>query len=75
MNIQEIAVSNTQKKKIQRDVNNEQVLQLDDNGDVIVHVASYVSFKETIKGRDITPIEAIVGEDVLDFNAEYFVFC
>ncbi|SFD50036.1 hypothetical protein [Pseudoalteromonas denitrificans] len=74
MNIQEIAVSNRQKKKIQRDVNSEKVLQLDDNGDVIIHVASYVHFKESMKGNDATPIEAIVGDGVLDFSAEYFVF-
>jgi hypothetical protein len=74
MNIQEIALSNSQKKKIQRDVNSEEVLQIDDNGDLIVHVASYVEFRKTIKGRDMTPIEVAVGEGILDFDVEYFVF-
>jgi len=74
MKIQEIALSNTQKKKIQRDVTSDEVLQIDDNGDIIIHVAAYENYRETIKGRDVTPIEVAVGEGILDFSVDYFVF-
>ena len=74
MKIQEIALSNSQKKKIQRDVTSEEVLQIDDNVDIIIHVAAYEKYKETIKCRDVTPIEVAVGEGVLDFNVDFFVF-
>lgn len=71
MNIQEIAISNNQKKKLQKKVQDDAVLFQDDNGDLVVNVAAYLTFKKGIKPA---PIEAIIGDDILDFNAEYFVF-
>ena len=71
MSIQEIAVSNNQKKQLLKAINKDEVLFQEDNGDLVVSVAAYLNFKQE---ADPGPLEAIVGEDTLDFNAEYFVF-
>jgi len=71
MSIQEIAVSNNQKKQLLKAIKKDEVLFQEDNGDLVVSVAAYVIFK---KEADPGPLEAIMGEDTLDFNAEYFVF-
>ncbi len=71
MSIQEVAVSNNQKKMLIKAVRNEDVLIQEDNGDLVVNVAAYQAFKE---GKDPAPIEEILGADVLDFDAEFFVF-
>ena len=71
MNIQDFTLSNNQKKKIQKAINDDAVLFQEENGDLVVNVAAYVIYKKGIK---IPPIEAVVGEDSLDFDAEYFVF-
>lgn len=76
MNIQEITLSNNQKKKLQKGITNEAVLFQDDNGDLIVNVEAYKAFKLTVKKNERhLLIEAVVGEEVeLDFSAEFFVF-
>lgn len=71
MSIQEIAVSNNQKKHLLKAINNEAVMYQEENGDLVVDVDSYLDF---IKDAESGPIEAIIGDDVLDFDAEYFVF-
>jgi len=71
MSIQEIAVSNNQKKQLLKAINKDEVLFQEDNGDLVVSVAANLNFK---KEADPGPLEAIIGEDTLDFNAEYFVF-
>ncbi len=71
MSIQEIAVSNNQKKNILLVVKKQSIVFQDDNGDVVVNVEAYQAFK---KGKDPAPIEHIVGTDVLDYSAEYFIF-
>jgi hypothetical protein len=71
MDVQEIAVSNSQRKKLLKAVRDDSVLFQDENGDVVVSVAAYMVFKE---GRDPDPLEAIVGDGVLDFKASYFIF-
>jgi hypothetical protein len=71
MSIQEIAVSNNQKKQLLKAVNNTEVLFQEDNGDLVVSAAAYEIFK---KEADPGPIEAIVGEDTLNFDFDYFVF-
>ncbi|NRB42327.1 MAG: hypothetical protein HRU20_28305 [Pseudomonadales bacterium] len=71
MNIQEIALSNNQRKKIQKAVKDDSVLLVEENGDIVINVAAYKTFKQELEND---PVEEIVGEDVLDFSAEYFVF-
>ncbi len=71
MSIQEIAVSNNQKKHLLRAITDEAVLYQEDNGDLVVDVASYLELKA---GAEIGPIETIIGNDVLNFDAEYIVF-
>jgi hypothetical protein len=71
MSIQEIAVSNSQKKKIQKAIKDDSVLFVDDNGDLAVQVITYDLYKQ--KSRS-TPLEDILGEDALSPDAEYYVF-
>ncbi|OPX54444.1 hypothetical protein SAMN02745127_02756 [Oceanospirillum multiglobuliferum] len=74
MSIQEIAVSNSQKKKLQQAISNEAVLMTDDNGDLVVQVAAYEDFKANLRKEPKAPIEVIVGEEALDLDAEFWVF-
>ena len=81
MSIQEISLANNQKKRLAKAVKDQAVLFADDNGDLVVNVANYKALKKELivakaikPGIELTPIEAIVGEDVLDFSSEYFVF-
>lgn len=70
MSLQEISVSNTQKKKLQKAIRDESVLVQEENGDLVVHVAAYLDYKA---GTRSEPLEEIVGEDELDLNAEFIV--
>ncbi len=81
MSIQELTLANNQKKRLQKAIKDEAVLFEDENGDLVVNVANYKEFKHelriiraTKKNLEVEPIEVIVGEGILDFNAEYFVF-
>ncbi|GAA3934013.1 hypothetical protein [Litoribacillus peritrichatus] len=71
MSIQEISVSNNQKKALLKAIKNEEVLFQDDNGDVVVSVQAYADFKQD---KDPAPIEEIIENVALDFSAEYFIF-
>ncbi|MDX1397482.1 MAG: hypothetical protein R3204_03010 [Oceanospirillum sp.] len=71
MSIQEIAVSNSQKKKIQTAIKDESVLIVDDNGDLAVQSITYDLYKQN---SNSTPLEDILGDDVLSPDAEYYVF-
>ena len=70
MSLQEISVSNTQKKKLQKAIRDESVLIQEDNGDLVVHVAAYLDYKA---GSRAEPLEEIIGEDELDLSAEFIV--
>ncbi len=70
MSLQEISVSNTQKKKLQKAIRDESVLIQEDNGDLVVHVAAYLDYKA---GSRSEPLEEIIGEDELDLSAEFIV--
>lgn len=76
MSIQDITVSNNQKKRLLHAINDEQVLVQNEEGELVVSVATYVTFKNGLPTEKSNPgpIEAIIGEGVLDFNAEYVVF-
>lgn len=71
MSIQEIALSQNQKKKLPKAIKDESVLFEDDNGDIVLDVVAYLNFK---KDRDTAPIEAILGNDVLDLAMQYIIF-
>ncbi|MGB0833881.1 MAG: hypothetical protein ACPG8A_05710 [Psychrobium sp.] len=71
MSIQDITVSNNIRKKIINAVRDESAIIIEENGDVIISVTAYQEFAERIKR---SPLEEILGEDALDFSAEYFVF-
>lgn len=71
MSIQDITVSNNIRKKIINAIRDDSAIIIEENGDVIISVAAYQEFAERIKR---SPLEEILGEDALDFSAEYFVF-
>ena len=71
MSIQDLSISNNQKKKLLRAITDENIMFQDDTGELVLNVAAYKTFKEENKQ---TPIEAILGEDVLDPRAEFVVF-
>ncbi len=71
MNIQEIVLSHNQKKKLLKSIDEKTVIFQDDNGDIVVNVEAYLSLKQN---SDSAPIEKLIGEEVLDFDSEYFLF-
>jgi len=71
MSIQEIGLSHNQRKKLLRAVNDDSVLFQDDNGDVVVSVEAYLNLKQASSSA---PIEAIVGDGILDLKAQYIIF-
>jgi hypothetical protein len=71
MNIQEIAITSNVRKKIQKAVKNTSIIFEDENGDIVINVEAYVANTEHTERY---PLEDIVGEDVLDYDAEFWVF-
>jgi len=76
MRIQDISITNNQKKSLVKAIKDTQILVQEENGDVIVNVKAYLALKNNIayKNTGAEPIEDIIGSDELDFDAEYFVF-
>jgi len=71
MSIQEISVSNSQKKKLLRAEQLEPVLFQDENGDLVISVEAYQTLKVE---RGLELLEELIGHEKLDFEVEYFVF-
>ncbi len=71
MSIQEIALSQNQKKKLLKAIKDKSVLFEDDNGDIVLDIVVYLNLK---KDQDTAPIEAILGDDVLDLTVQYIIF-
>lgn len=71
MSIQEILLSNSQKKKLLKIPQIDTVLFEDDNGELVINAEAYLVFKKSMRPA---PIEQIIGDEVLDFDSEYFVF-
>jgi WD40 repeat protein len=67
--IQELSISNRQKKKIQSLITDESILVLEDD-DVVIHIANYQSYKEE---SELTPLEDVLGEVSFDDKAEYLL--
>ncbi len=81
MSIQEVSVANNQKKRLLKVIKDPAVLFSEDNGDLVVNAAAYEALKKELAVAKVAkphlnakPIEEIVGDDVLDFSHEYFVF-
>jgi hypothetical protein len=71
MNIKEIAITSNVRKKIQKAVKNTSIIFEDENGDIVVNVAAYT---ENTAHTERFPLEEILGEDVLDYDVEFWVF-
>ncbi|MFT4940282.1 MAG: hypothetical protein ACI88A_003334 [Paraglaciecola sp.] len=71
MSIQDIPISNNQHKKLINAVPDDRILVEGDDGELIVNVSEYKSSKLATKGKII---ELIIGDEVLDPNAQYWVF-
>jgi hypothetical protein len=72
MSVQEISISNNQKKALLKAFKKKkEVIFEDENGDLVVSVDAYEDFLDEITKE---PIEEIIGEGVLNYDAEYFVF-
>lgn len=71
MNIKEIAITSNVRKKIQKAVKNTSIIFEDENGDVVVNVAAYT---ENTAHTERFPLEDILGEDVLDYDVEFWIF-
>jgi len=71
MHIQEISVSNNQRKKLSQCVSDQNILQVEENGDIIVKVETYLAYK---KAQNKSPIEDILDDQTLDVSCEFIVF-
>lgn len=71
MSIQEIAISNSQKKKLLKLTELDEVLFQDESGELVVSVSAYQALKEKVEPISI---ESVIGENRLDYSASYFVF-
>lgn len=76
MRIQDISITNNQKKLLLKAIKDPQILVQEENGDLVVNVEAYLALKNNIayKNTGAEPIEEVIGADELDFSAEYFVF-
>ncbi len=70
MTIQDISISNNQRKSLMKALPDESVLIETEDG-VVISVADYAEYK---LAKNKTPVELIIGEDVLDADAEFWVF-
>ncbi|CAH0991276.1 hypothetical protein SIN8267_01378 [Sinobacterium norvegicum] len=71
MSMQEIAVTNNQKKKILRAIRDQDVIFQDENGDIIVSVSAYQAYKEATEEQ---PLEDLLADGELADGKEFFVF-
>lgn len=70
--IQEISVTNNQKKAIITALKRRKsAYMVDENGDLIVEIEAYEDFMDEF---DRSPIEDLLGDDVLDYSQEFWVF-
>ena len=76
MRIQDISITNNQKKLLIKAIIDPQILVQEENGELVINVKAYLALKNNIahKNTGTEPIEEIIGFDELDFEAEYFVF-
>jgi hypothetical protein len=72
MSVQEISVTNNQKKAIKSAFKKRKSVYMEeDNGDLIIEFAAYEDYMDE---NDKTPIEDVIGEGILTYDAEFLVF-
>lgn len=71
MSIQDITISNNQHKKLIKAVPDDRILVEGDDRELIVNVSEYKASKLATKRKII---ELIMGDEVLDPTAQYWVF-
>jgi hypothetical protein len=72
MSVQEISVTNNQKKAIKSAFKKRKdVFIEEENGDLVIEFAAYEDYMDEV---DKTPIEDVLGEGVLTYDAEFLVF-
>ncbi|WP_339672357.1 hypothetical protein [Dasania marina] len=68
MSVQEIALSHNQRKKLRKAITDDNVLFEDDNGDLVLSMAAY----RALNGD--SPIEDLIGDNVLNNDDEFVIF-
>ena len=71
MSIQDISLTNNQKKLIFKTIKNQSIIVKEDNGDLVINVAAYLDFSEQ---NSTKPLEEILEDISLNYEVEYFVF-
>ena len=71
MSIQDISLTNNQKKLIFKTIKIESIIVKEDNGDLVINVAAYLDFSAK---NEINPLEEILEDISLNYDVEYFVF-
>ena len=70
MSLQDINIANNQRKRLLKAIDDEELLQQDEDA-LVLNVAAYLNYK-ALSGK--SPVEEIVGDIELDYNAEYIIF-
>lgn len=72
MSVQEISVTNNQKKAIKSAFKKRKNVYIEEeNGDLVIEFSAYEDFMDEM---DKTPIEDVIGEGVLTYDADFLVF-
>ncbi len=70
MSLQDIQLANNQRKRLRKAITDKELLQ-EDEGTLVLNVASYLNYK-ALSGE--TPVETIIGDVELNYSVEYIVF-
>lgn len=71
MSIQDIAISNSQKKAILKAINDEGVALQEENGEVIINVEAYLLKYPNLSE---SPVMQLITDESVDMDADYWVF-
>lgn len=70
MSLQDIYIANNQRKKLLKAIVDEKLLQQDEDA-LVLDVAAYLNYKAL---SCESPVEEILGDIELDYDAEYIIF-
>lgn len=70
MSLQDINIANNQRKRLLKAIADEKLL-VQDEGALVLNVAAYLDYRAS---TGESPVEEIVGENELDYGAEFIVF-
>jgi hypothetical protein len=70
MSLQDIHIANNQRKRLLKAIVDEKLLQQDEDT-LVLDVAAYLDYKAA---SSESPVEEIIGDIELDYNAEYIIF-